>query len=121
MSEFKDISQSIKLIQEDINIKIKEIQNCKDKLTKLNEQVEELETKISWLREDIEDIACGYFSNVKGVHIDKKSTYVEIKFDIASEIRLSRIEDFIGMIDKELEDCVILCDTDGSLYLQINL
>ena len=121
MSEFKDISKSIKLIQKDINEKIKEIENCKDKLTKLNEQIEELDTKISWLREDIEDIAYGYFSNVKRVHIDKKSTYVEIEFDIASGIRLSRIDDFIGMIDKELEDCVILCDADGSLYLQINL
>ena len=70
MSEFKDIGKSIKLIQKDRNEKIKEIQNCKDKLTKLNEQIEELDTKISWLKEDIEDIAYGYFGNVKRIHND---------------------------------------------------
>lgn len=121
MSEFKDIAKRIKFIEEDRSEKMKEIKDCKDKLTKLNEQVEELDTKISWLREDIEDIVCNYFDSAKRVYIDKKSTYIEIEFATASKIRLSRIEDFIDMIDKELENCIILCDADGSLYLQITL
>lgn len=121
MSEFKDVLESIKEIQKDRSRKLNEIKDCKDKLTKLNEQVEELDTKISWLIEDIEDIVYGYFSNVKRIHINKKEAYVEVEFDVASKIRLSRIDDFIDLIDKELEDCVILCDADGSLYLQITL
>lgn len=121
MNEFKDIVKRINFIQEDRNEKMKEIKDCKNKLTKLNEQVDELDVKISWLREDIEDIFCNYFDNIQRIHIDKEITCVEIEFAIASKIRLSRIDDFIDMIDKELEDCVILCDADASLYLQINL
>lgn len=121
MSEFKDIVKRINFIQEDRSEKIKEIKDCKNKLTKLNEQVDELDVKISWLREDIEDIFCNYFDSIKRIHIDKEITCIEVEFATASKIRLSRIEDFIDMIDKELEDCVILCDADGSLYLQITL
>lgn len=121
MNEFKDIIKRINFIQEDRNEKMKEIKDCKSKLTKLNEQVDELDLKISWLREDIEDIFCNYFDNIKSIHINKEITYIEVEFAIASKIRLSRIEDFINMIGKELEDCTILCDADASLYLQINL
>ena len=121
MSEFKNIVKRIKFIQEDRSEIIKEIKDCKNKLTKLNEQVDELDTKISWLREDIEDIFCNYFDSIKRIHINKEITCIEVEFATASRIRLSRIEDFIDMIDKELEDCVILCDADGSLYLQITL
>ena len=69
----------------------------------------------------VDYVFCNYFDSIKRIHIDKEITYIEVEFATASKIRLSRIEDFIDMIDKELEDCVILCDADGSLYLQITL
>lgn len=115
------IINTIKEIKKDRDRKLDEIKDCKNKLTKLNEQVDELDIKISWLKEDIEDIFCNYFDSIKRIHINKEITYIEVEFAIASKIRLSRIEDFINMIGKELEDCVILCDADGSLYLQITL
>ena len=56
MNEFKRDVEKIRFIQKDRNEIMKEIKDCKNKITKLNEQVDELDIKISWLREDIEDI-----------------------------------------------------------------
>lgn len=115
------IINTIKEIQKDRNRKLDEIKDCKNKLTKLNEQVDELDIKISWLKEDMEDVACNFFDNAKRIHIDKECSHIEIEFFVGSELNLLKIEAFIEKIGKALIDCEILCDADASLYLQINL
>lgn len=115
------IINTIKEIQKDRNRKLNEIKDCKNKLTKLNEEMEKYDTKISWLKEDMEDVACNFFDNAKRIHIDKECSYIEIEFFIGSELNLSRINNFVEMIGKTVSDSTILCDADASLYLQINL
>lgn len=121
MSEFKDVRNKIKEIQKKRNETTDEKEKYEEKIDKLNEKIEEYDIEISWLREDIEDIACNYFYNIKGIHINNEDNYIELKFSGWTEIRLSRIESFIDMIGQELEDCIILCDADGYLYLKIFL
>ena len=115
------IINTIKEIQKDRNKKLDEIIDCKNKLSKLNEEMEVYDTKISWLKEDMEDVACNFFDNAKRIHINKGFEYIEIEFFVGSELNLSRIQNFAEMLGKKLDDCIVLCDADASLYLQINL
>ena len=121
MNNFEECLKHISDIKKEMHNKNVELKQLKDRQVSLNEELEMCQTKISWLREDIEDIFCNYFSSIRRIHIDKEINCIEVEFAIASKIRLSRIEDFIDMIGKELEDCAISCDADGFLYLQINL
>ena len=115
------IINTIKEIQKDRSKKLNEIKDCKDKLTKLNEEMELYDTKISWLKEDMEDVTCNFFDGAKRIHINKEYEYIEIEFFIGVELSLSRMKNFAEMIGKTLDDCTVLCDADASLYLQINL
>ena len=121
MNEWADTIKAIKELQKDRNEKLNDIQKYKDKVIELNKKVDECDMKISWLKEDMEDIVCNYFSEAKRVYVNNKDEYVEIEFFVGSELNLLKIEEFVKMINKTLYECKIWCDADASMYLKIML
>lgn len=118
MSEFKDILKNIKDIKKEMHDKNVEIQKIEEKKTLLNEEIEMCVTKISWLREDIEDMVHETFYNVECVNTHPD--HIEIKFKENAILNLADIMIYAKKIDRDLKDFNIFSYND-KFFLRITL
>lgn len=119
MNDFEKIIKNISDIKKEMYNKNVELAKLKDKQFSLNEELEMYQTKISWLKEDLEDMVCNYSMNAKRIYVEDEEIIIEMFHQ--TSIDLLKVKYFAEMIGRELDDCKIDCDADGALYVHIKL
>lgn len=95
----------------------KENKEKKDKIEALRDEIALNNSKISWLKEDIEDMICNCFSDVSNVSI--KNDYITIKFN--DVINIQDIVDWSTLYNIDLKTINIEIYDDEELILYISL
>ena len=119
MNDFQECLKHISDIKKEMHNKNVELKQLKDKQVSLNEELEMCQTKISWLKEDLEDMVCNYSMNAKRIYVEDEEIIIEMFY--MTSINLLKVKYFAEMIGRELDDCKIDCDADGALYVHIKL
>lgn len=121
MNDFEEYLKHISDIKKEMHDKNVELAKLKNKQVSLNEELEMCQTKISWFKEDIEDLICDYFSNVEYVSMND-SSMIEVKLNFCkyAELSLENLVNFSTKIGKDLKDIKIRPYNNG-LFLRILL
>ena len=121
MNNFEECLKHISDIKKEMHNKNVELKQLKDRQVSLNEELEMCQTKISWFKEDIEDLICDYFSNVGYVSMND-SSMIEVKLNFCkyTELNLENLVNFATEIGKDLKD-IKICPYNGTLLLRILL